>query len=61
MSLFLAVTSLLLTIVWLPESFRYLYGKKQFADARDVLDLAATINKSGFDFKAAKFEAEVIV
>ena len=58
-SLFLAVTSLLITMTWLPESFRYLYGKKRFRDAREVLAKAAGYNKADFNFKEARFEAEV--
>jgi MFS family permease len=58
-SLFLAITSLITTIAWLPESFRFLYGKKRFEQARLVLQKAARYNASEFDFTKAGFEAEM--
>lgn len=57
-SLSLAVLSLIATIVWLPESFRFLYGKKRFVQARAILAKAASYNKADFDFINARFEAE---
>ena len=59
MSLTLAVGSLISTIFWLPESFRYLYGQKKFEKARAVLQKAADYNKQQVDFMAARFEAEL--
>ena len=58
-SLCLALSSLITTIFWLPESFRFLYGKKNFEKARIVLNKAASYNKSKFDFLSARFQAEV--
>ena len=57
-SLSLAVLSLIATLAWLPESFRFLYGKKRFEQARTVLAKAASYNKADFDFRKARFEAE---
>ena len=42
----------------MPESFRFLYGKKRFEEARVVLAKAAKFNKADFDFINSKFEAE---
>ena len=54
----LAFISLVATCVWMPESFRFLYGKKRFEEARVVLAKAAKFNKADFDFINSKFEAE---
>lgn len=44
-SLLLAITSLVLTLTWLPESFRFLYGKKRFKEAKIVLGKVARTNQ----------------
>ena len=40
----LATISWLLVFFWLPESPRFLYSKKQFQKARDVILRIATVN-----------------
>lgn len=60
-SLTLAVTSLICSIVWMPESFRYYYSTKKFTQARFVLAKAAKYNKKSFDFVNGRFEAELSI
>lgn len=43
-ALFFAVVSLILILVWLPESPRYYYGKKMFDKCRAVMEKVSKMN-----------------
>lgn len=52
-ALFFAVLSLILILVWLPESPRYCYGKKQFDKCRVIMERMSKMNinkKITFEF-----------
>lgn len=54
-ALTLAITSLILTLVWLPESVRFLYGKQQFEAVNKVLKKINAVNNPGTIEKVFEF------
>lgn len=57
-SAFLCVASFVMTILYLPETPRFLFGKKKFDEARKVLRKIAVFN-GRLDFKPIKFNCEL--
>lgn len=48
---FLAASSLILTILWMPESPRYLYSKKQYGPATQILLRMQKLNNNNPNYK----------